>query len=1445
MDQQPRVYHFSTETSPALSEVGGKGLSLIRMSQVGFPVPPGFVLTAVFFQPWFDQLHQSGLWTAVLDSQPENRKAACDAAKAAALSYEFTDAQCDVLSTASQVLTQSGVNLFAVRSSSPEEDLEGASFAGGYETSLGVTPDMLPDAIRHSFASALDERIFVYKQERGFDVAQPRIAVVVQAQIASDTAGVAFSLNPLNNCFDEVVINANVGLGESVVSGAVTPDTFVIDRSQQTILSKEIGRKETAVFLQLDGGTVEKPGTDTDQSCLTDAQVLAIATLTGAVEAAYGKPIDIEWAYADGQLYLLQARPITAYYPVPDIMLTKPGDPKILYADKTLLKQGINEPLSVMGTDFLRYTDDLLSDFIGGTGAAQDIVNGLGLTFNGRMYLNVSNNMKFQGYARIVREYRVMDVGSSDILANIDKDEYIPEKLPPMLKGMIWKALWANLPSLLKARKAYRNPDEFKANVSTAVETMRQHTYKDLAKPMSFNEMVTAVLQHYLIYMDAAMASMVVSELSRMRLKRLLKNEPEAVQQKVVYLERALPENVTIEMGMAMYRLSQFPEILDCTMGDEFAQRLQAGDFSPEFLQAWQTFMDDYGFRCPLELDLGTQRYSEQPAQFYNQLRSMAENSDPDNNPEAIFARSTAEREEVFSELQDRLAQKSKGKAKTFGKLYTHLVNFGGMREAHKYHYIWMLNALRQHVLKTAEAWVANDRLDHTQQIFDLTFAQLDQATADPSLDLRALAYENTAYLRRFAHVRNFPRIFDSRGKILRPAHKEAMDGELVGQPISPGVVRGPVKVLHSPDEKPVLPGDILVARATDPGWTPLFTNAAAILLEVGGLLQHGSLVAREYGKPCVAGIDEVTSQLRDGQIVEVDGLQGIVRPLTSASSDSDDSDPSPPREWPLPEPKGQYLRGSSAELLPDPMSPLFETMGIEALDRGTRQLMGSITGLPPEETARIMYTINGYAFMSTQYTKKQWFLMFTRGTIAIFKHIKHGADRWQEEMRPRYQTSLDRWQAKPVQELSAAALWQGAQELTQRGMETYNTLQAGIIPASTTSETVFTKVYEKFIRGESDPPALTFILGFNSTPIRAEKSLFDIGTWIKEQPDLAAYITDTSAQQLAANLSTNSSFILHPSSFSEFQEKFKSHLAQFGHTIYDFDFLKPTPADDPTPLLETMKVYIGGQGNNPHTRQEDLAHKREAAMNTIRAKYPRGIRHWLFEKTLGWAQSVIPLREDGLADLGLGWPQLRRMLLEIGGRSVDAGMLDHPDEIFWLREDEVETAVSALDRDQPLNNMTDAVLERKALWRARKQVIPPTIVPPKGRFLGLDVEKWMPAKINQNDAEKISGVGASPGRITGTARVLHGPEDFGQMRPGDILVAAITTPAWTPLFALATAVVTDIGGPLSHSSIVAREYGIPAVLGTGVATKRIQSGQTITVDGAEGAVLLAASTAR
>jgi phosphohistidine swiveling domain-containing protein len=237
-----------------------------------------------------------------------------------------------------------------------------------------------------------------------------------------------------------------------------------------------------------------------------------------------------------------------------------------------------------------------------------------------------------------------------------------------------------------------------------------------------------------------------------------------------------------------------------------------------------------------------------------------------------------------------------------------------------------------------------------------------------------------------------------------------------------------------------------------------------------------------------------------------------------------------------------------------------------------------------------------------------------------------------------------------------------------------------------------------------------------------------------------------------------------------------------------------------------------------------------------------KGLRRKLFIKALDYAQKVAPLREDCIAEIGLGYPLLRRMLLELGRRFVGAGLIEQADDIFWMERHEVAQAALQLDHHLPVAGLVQLVRERRQLHAARLRLTPPPQVPQKAKIWGINMEKFLPTDASLQTGDTLKGLGASPGQASGVGRVLRGPQDFDQMRPGDVLVAAITTPAWTPLFAAASAIVTDTGGPLSHGSIVAREYGIPAVLGTGVATRRIHSGQTLTVDGSAGLVTIHAA---
>ena len=874
------AFSLDTKETPELFEVGGKGLSLILMSQQGWPVPPGFVLTAAFFKTWLELVENSTEWKIVLQSGLGDLKRNCDVVKKMAMGFKLDDQQKVVLTKSLESLKTDDQPLFlAIRSSSPEEDLEGASFAGGYETSLGVKESTLEQALLRSFASCLDERIYVYKKEHGFAVDKPSIAIVVEKQIAADTSGVGFSLNPLNNCYDETVINGNFGLGESVVSGLVTPDSFVVDKVSMKILEKEVGKKETSIWLKPDGGTKKQASPNRSKISLTDEEVLTLTKIIKEVENFYNKPIDIEWAFSGGKLYILQARPITAYIPLPPIMVTEPGEQKRLYWDATIGKQGIYEPISVLGSDYFLTIQKRMGRKIWGTGDFfTDIRHGIGGIVEGRIYQNFSNYLKVKPKKTLVRQLRSMDILSANIIEEFDEREYLPNKISSNVNRIYFKVIVYNLLPLWRGLWGFIKPSKYKETYLKEEATLRKGIEALAKKQLTIEEHAWKSIELYARYLKFSLPTLITSELSRALLKLLFKKEKEEIRNRTVYLERAFPDNITIEMGMAMYELAHYPDIEKISTAEEFVDKLNKKALSKEFQEAWKRFMDRFGFRSPRELDIATPAYSEKPAEFFGRLNIIAGDTDPELSPQAIFKKSKTEREETYEKLSKVARKRGWLKGKLFKKFYDSLVAFGGYREIHKYYLILTIDSLRKKILRAAHKLVQRGRLDRMEDVFDLKMDDLQRGLDNPKLDLRAIRKKNTVFFNKIRHIHNFPTLIDSRGKILRPKKKPTEKGTLTGMPISPGVVAGKVKVLSRPDEKPFLPGEILVAQATDPGWTPLFTNAGGVILEIGGLLQHGSLVAREYGKPCIAGIENATTILKEGQLIEMDGLNGTIR---------------------------------------------------------------------------------------------------------------------------------------------------------------------------------------------------------------------------------------------------------------------------------------------------------------------------------------------------------------------------------------------------------------------------------------------------------------------------------------------------------------------------------------------------------------------------------------
>jgi pyruvate,water dikinase len=792
----------------------------------------------------------------------------------------LTADQWEIIDTLRKQLTALGEGgLVAVRSSSPEEDLESASFAGGYETALGVRWHEIEQALKHCFASAFDERVFAYKQRHGFDVLSPRIAVVVQQQIASDVAGVGFSLNPLTNDYDEAVIDANWGLGESVVAGLASPDNFVIDKVSGKRIEKKTGAKQVSIWLSGDGSTAKRDGYRSKELTLNETQ---LSELTGAlirIEEHFGYPVDVEWAYADNQIYVLQARPITTHVPLPPEMATRPGERRLLYAHAGL-SQGlvINEPISPLGLSWI--VDVLYRSVLKRSIGIEDFTPAGAIVFAAgcRFYMNISNTMWIGMTPKMMaKNAAITDALLAEVLAHIDPKQYRAPNRPSWLRfGLLFflpRALWAwrgvmwngllNILAPERARRTFqRKGDAFEAEVM-----------ENLDYDLPLDEFARTYTERLLWdFFNLTLPALAAGLISPSFLIPKKSKETRALADK---LRRGFTGNLVVEQGIALFRLAKLLDRADFDDVAALAERIEKRKMPAEFLKEWDTFIRRFGCRGPHEMDVASSRYADDPTLALRPMSFMAVEAGFD--PEVAHERHVEERRSAYEELLGRSAWLRRALLWRCHKL-TEL--FAGTRDTPKYHTVLLNYAIRKRAMIEGKRLVKEGRLDDAEDVFGLTFGDLKAATHDPTLDLRELREERMRFAKLAAHVREFPQVMDSRGRILRPPPREEKPGELIGMPVSPGVVTGPVKMLRNPHDKPVEKGDVLVAYTTDPGWTPLFVNASAIVLEVGGVLQHGAVVAREYGKPCVAGIDRVLSKLRDGQTVEVDGTAGVIRLL-------------------------------------------------------------------------------------------------------------------------------------------------------------------------------------------------------------------------------------------------------------------------------------------------------------------------------------------------------------------------------------------------------------------------------------------------------------------------------------------------------------------------------------------------------------------------------------
>ncbi len=549
---------------------------------------------------------------------------------------------------------------------------------------------------------------------------------------------------------------------------------------------------------------------------------------------------------------------------------------------------------------------------------------------------------------------------------------------------------------------------------------------------------------------------------------------------------------------------------------------------------------------------------------------------------------------------------------------------------------------------------------------------------------------------------------------------------------------------------------------------------------------------------------------------------------------------PAPPEDvrWEPPFPGSAWWRRQVVENLPEPLSPLFDELYLrEGLELSIDAFMAffRITYLRLEDVADRPFftTVNGYAYSRANY-KLRWGTVpiFLRAMVDEFRILFREAPvYWREQALPAYLAKIEQWKDVDSATAPDERLLAGVRELALEDAR-YWFACALMIGDAKVTEALLGRFLTVAAPGRSLTSG-TFLRGFASPTVDAETELEGLAEQVRASDELRALVTATPAAGLTEALRSTTTGQAWLTAFARY-------LDRYGHQIYNLDFVVPTQADDPLPVLLSLKTMAQRPGYDPRARQRDIVAERYARVEeTARSFDP--LRRKLFRILLGWAQRFGPYREQALFYMGAGWPTLRRLALELGRRLVESGSLLAAVDVFFLETPEIEAAIMARVAGQTRPDLARLARERRELREARKRLHPPPVVPPghKLRFGPFDMSAWETQRHNEPTGAVLRGFAVSPGRVSAPASVIHSPEDFSRMEAGTILVCPTTTPAWTPLFSQARGLVTDVGGVLAHGSIVAREFGIPAVLGTGQASKRISHGQLITVDGDRGLVLL------
>lgn len=867
------VLGFHDIDKTKLAVAGGKGANLGELSSIeGLHVPTGFCITTEAYKKIIEEtpamkelLEQLSLLTVgerdkIAKLSSEIRQVIEGASLPQDLQAEIT-----------QYLAGFGKNnAYAVRSSATAEDLPTASFAGQQDTYLNISgKEAILTHIRKCWASLFTERAVTYRLQNGFDHRKVHLAVVVQKMVFPETAGIMFTADPVTSNRKVVSIDASFGLGEALVSGLVNADTYKVRDGRVT--DKKISAKKLAVYPLPDGGTHEQALAPVlqNQQTLTEEQILCLARIGRQLEAHFGCPQDIEWCVADGSIYIVQSRPITTLYPIPEVN----DEDNHVYVSVGH-QQMMTDAMKPLGLSFFLLTTSAPMVQAGGR-LFVDVAYNLASPSSRDMIINVLGQSD-----PLIKDALISIMERGDFIKSLPHEEKTQNSgkskkimLPEGFRGQ-FECDPAIVENLIESSQV--SIEQVKQTIQTKSGT---EVFDFILEDLEQLKKSLTDPQNLGVIMAAIDASTWINE--KMHLWLGEKNAADTLSQSV-------PNNITSAMGLELLNVADvirpYPEVIAyLQQGKEegFLEQLDKLKGGPETRNAIEAYLTKYGMRCAGEIDITKPRWREKPATLIPMILSNLKNFAP-NASKRKFEQGRQEALQKEQELVERLKQLPDGeqKAKETKHMIDLIRTFIGYREYPKYSMINRYFVYKQALLQEAAQLVQAGVLREKEDSYYLAFEELREAVRSRKVDYQIISKRQEEY--QGYEKLTPPRVLTSEGEVVTGKYKrENLPAEaLAGLAVSAGVIEGRARVIVNIADADLAEGDILVTAFTDPSWTPLFVSIKGLVTEVGGLMTHGAVIAREYGLPAVVGVENATKLIKDGQRIRVNGTEGYVETL-------------------------------------------------------------------------------------------------------------------------------------------------------------------------------------------------------------------------------------------------------------------------------------------------------------------------------------------------------------------------------------------------------------------------------------------------------------------------------------------------------------------------------------------------------------------------------------